>query len=59
VLARLLALNAERAEEERRMGVEAALGAAKGHREGAGEEKKATKGKGRKKKGDPGQGDLF
>jgi hypothetical protein len=59
VLARLLALNAERAEEERRMGAEAALGAAKGHREGGGEEKKATKGKGRKKKGDPGQGDLF
>jgi hypothetical protein len=65
VLARLLALNAERAAEEKKLGAEAGLKAgAKGKKaapseKAEGEEKKPQKGKGRGKKGGEGQGTMF
>ena len=57
VLARLLALNAERAAAERRLGAEAVLEApgGSGERRTAGTAKRTA----RKKKSDGGQGDMF
>jgi hypothetical protein len=65
VLARLLALNAERAAEERKLGAEAGLKTAGKRKKaepgdkGEAAEKKEPKGKGRGKKGGEGQGSMF